>query len=110
VESRDSRFAIQDLGFKLVNRKLKVENQLPCWPEACRSRQVPFQLKTIGVDLKRRRLKLELSQAELAQQLNVRVETIQNWGYSRTIPAVCHLSKLIEFLGYDPLENGKKAN
>lgn len=36
---------------------------------------------------------------QLAQQLNVRVETIQNSEYSRSIPAVCHLPKLINFLG-----------
>ena len=41
----------------------------------------------------------------LAQQLNVRVETIQNWEHSRSIPAVCYLPKLIDFLGYDPFEN-----
>ena len=40
----------------------------------------------------------------LAQQLNVRVETIQNWEHSRSIPAVGYLPRLIDFLGYDPIE------
>jgi len=47
---------------------------------------------------------LELSQAELAQKLNVRIETIQNWEHSRSIPAVSYLPKLIQFLKYDPFE------
>ena len=59
------------------------------------------RLKNIGTGLKRRRLQLRISQMQLAQQLNVRVETIQNSEYSRSIPAVCHLPKLIDFLGYE---------
>jgi len=41
----------------------------------------------------------------LAEQVGVRVETIQNWEHSRSIPAVCYLPELIDFLGYDPFEN-----
>ena len=41
---------------------------------------------------------------ELAQQLNVRVETIQNWEHRRSIPAVSYLSKLIQFLEFAPFE------
>ena len=51
-----------------------------------------------------KRLQLRISQTQLAQQLNVRVETIQNWEHSRSIPAVCYLPKLVDFLGYDPFE------
>lgn len=40
----------------------------------------------------------------LAQELNVRVETIQNWEHSRSIPPVKYLPRLIDFLGYDPIE------
>jgi ribosome-binding protein aMBF1 (putative translation factor) len=49
-----------------------------------------------------------MSQTALAKQVNVRVENIQNWEHSRTIPAVYHLPKRIDFLGYDPLETSKK--
>jgi len=37
----------------------------------------------------------------LAQQFNVRVGTIQNWEYNRSMRAIYYLTKLIEFLGYD---------
>jgi len=67
-------------------------------------------MSAIGAIIKQKRLKLGMSQAALAKRLNVRVENIQNWEHSRTIPAVYHLPKLIEFLGYDPLETSKKAD
>jgi len=62
------------------------------------------QLKNIGSKLSKKRLLSGISQTELAQQLNVRVETIQNWEHSRSIPAVSYLPKLIQFLEFDPFE------
>lgn len=63
-----------------------------------------LKLKTIGNELKKKRLQLGISQMALAQELNVRVETIQNWEHSRSIPPVKYLPRLIDFLGYDPIE------
>jgi len=51
---------------------------------------------------------LGITQEALAKQLNVCVETIQNWEHSRSIPAICYLAKLIGFLGYDPFENSNE--
>jgi len=68
------------------------------------------QMSTIGATIRQKRLKSGISQAALAKRLNAGVETVANWEHSRTIPAVCRLPKLIEFLGYDPLETGKKAD
>jgi transcriptional regulator with XRE-family HTH domain len=65
---------------------------------------------TIGDNLKNKRLQLRLSQLVLAQQLNVRVNTVANWEHRRSIPDICRLPKIIEFLGYDPLETGRKAD
>jgi len=65
---------------------------------------------TIGATIKQRRLKMRMSQATLAKQLNVRAENIQNWEHSRTIPHICRLSKIIDFLGFDLLEIVKKAD
>ena len=55
-------------------------------------------------------LQLGLSHVFLAQQLNVSVETIANWEHSRSIPDIYRLPRIIEFLGYDPLEYGRKAD
>jgi DNA-binding transcriptional regulator YiaG len=104
------------------------------WSKAHRSRRVPFpfcqitlkaekplkdqyskafyrqQMSVIGTAIKQERLKLGISQAALAKRLNVRVENIQNWEHSRTIPTICYLPRIIEFLGHDPLESTKKAD
>jgi DNA-binding XRE family transcriptional regulator len=69
-----------------------------------------LQLKNIGADLKRKRLQSGLSQVELAEQVGIRVETVQNWEHGRSIPAICYLPRIIEFLGYDPMESWKKAD
>jgi transcriptional regulator with XRE-family HTH domain len=67
-------------------------------------------MSTIWAIIKQKRLELGISQTALVKQFNVRVENIQNWEHSRTIPAVYHLPKLIDFLGYDPLETSKKTD
>jgi len=59
-------------------------------------------MRTIGAIIKQKRLNLEISQAALAKQLNIGTETIANWEHSRTIPDICRLPKIIEFLGYNP--------
>jgi len=59
---------------------------------------------TIGATIKQKRLKLGMSQTALAKRLNVRVENIQNWEHSRTIPVICRLPRIIDFLEYDPFE------
>ncbi len=69
-----------------------------------------LQLKNIGVELKRKRLQAGISQEKLAQNLNASIVSIQSWEHARTIPNICYLPKLIKFLGYDPLEAGRKAD
>jgi len=63
-----------------------------------------LQLKNTGVELKKKRLQAGISQEELAQNFNASVESVQSWEHARTIPNVCYLPKLIEFLGHDPLK------
>ena len=63
-----------------------------------------LKLKNVGSDLKKKRLQLRINRMALAQQLNVCIKTIQNWEHGRSIPAICHLPRLIDFLGYDPFE------
>ena len=68
------------------------------------------QLKNIGAELSKKRLELRISQTELAQKVGICVETIANWEHSRTIPDVCYLPKIIEFLEYNPLSADEKVN
>ncbi len=60
--------------------------------------------------MNRKRLELGISQAELAQKIGIHAGTIANWEHSRLIPDICHLPRIIEFLGYDPFESGKKTD
>jgi DNA-binding transcriptional regulator YiaG len=69
-----------------------------------------LQLKNIGEKLREKRLQAGISQQTLAQKLNTSVVSIRSWEHARTIPNICYLPKLIEFLGYDPLESAKKAD
>lgn len=107
---------------------------LLCWPSVNRSRRVPFpfcqimlkaqkplkdwytksfyrqQLKNIGLYLRNKRLEAGISQEKMAKNLNTSVVSIRSWEHARTIPNIRYLPKLIEFLGYDPLETGKKTD
>ena len=65
-------------------------------------------MNNIGAIIKQKRLQLELPQVLLAEQLNVGAGTVANWEHSRSIPDICRLPRIIEFLGYDPLESSKK--
>jgi transcriptional regulator with XRE-family HTH domain len=67
-------------------------------------------MSTIGATIKQKRLQLEISQAALAKRFNVGAGTVANWEHSRSIPDVSHLPRIIEFLGYDPLESNKKTD
>jgi DNA-binding transcriptional regulator YiaG len=68
------------------------------------------QLKNIGAELSRKRLELKISQTELAKNVNKHAGTVANWEHSRSIPDICRLPRIIEFLGYDPLEAVEKAD
>jgi ribosome-binding protein aMBF1 (putative translation factor) len=86
---------------------LKAQKPLKDWYTKSFYRQ---QLKNIGAKPQEKRLEAGISQEKLATNLNTSVVSIRSWEHARTIPAVYHLPKLIEFLGYDPLESTKRAD
>ena len=57
---------------------------------------------TIGEKLRNRRLELNLFQKEVAEILNITVDTITNWENNRYQPQIRYAPKVIEFLGYNP--------
>jgi len=61
-------------------------------------------LKTLGDDLRKKRLDLKLLQKEVAQKLCVDKTSIYNWENNRTFPFLYRLPKIIEFLGYVPYD------
>ena len=60
--------------------------------------------KTIGEKIFNRRLELGLIQADIARRMDVCIETIANWETGRGEPQIRSFPKIIEFLGYFPME------
>jgi len=48
-------------------------------------------------------------QRELARLFAVETATITNWEKDRTKPRLRYLTKIVQFLGYSPLENAPKT-
>jgi len=63
----------------------------------------PKDLRTSGDHLRRRRLELGLSQADLASRLSVSPKTIRNWETGHRTPTGRSLGPIRDLLGYDPL-------
>jgi DNA-binding transcriptional regulator YiaG len=62
----------------------------------------PKAPKTLGEHIKQRRLELHLFQAQLAKLLGVDRISVQNWERGIYEPNAQAISKVIDFLGYDP--------
>ena len=58
--------------------------------------------KSIGEHLKKRRLQLQLLQADIAKIFDVCEDSITGWENERSVPQIQYYPKLIEFLGYNP--------
>jgi transcriptional regulator with XRE-family HTH domain len=66
----------------------------------------PKQLKTIGDHLKKRRLDLNLQQTDVASRLGTTACTLRNWEKNRNTSQIKHLPKVIDFLSYQPWDEG----
>ncbi|MFN0316761.1 MAG: helix-turn-helix domain-containing protein [Burkholderiales bacterium] len=58
----------------------------------------------MGDHLRKRRLELGLLQRELAEQLGINVQSLRNWEQHRSNPKVYLIPRIVDFLGYAPLE------
>jgi transcriptional regulator with XRE-family HTH domain len=65
---------------------------------------LPYEenLLTLGDLLKKRRFELRLQQKDVANLLGTSETTVYNWEKNRSAPSLYQISKVIEFLGYDP--------
>lgn len=62
----------------------------------------PSELRTLGDHIRRRRLELGLSQANLAEHLGVNRNSITNWEAGVQEPDLGQMPAIIEFLGHEP--------
>lgn len=70
--------------------------------------QIPSQSvenpKTIAEHLLNRQLELKISQNEMARRIGVDPENIINWRLRGRLPRITFYPKIIEFLGYNPVQ------
>jgi DNA-binding XRE family transcriptional regulator len=66
------------------------------------NKAIPKELVSYGDHIRKRRIKLGLSQSEVARIINVQTDTITNWELNRFSPLLIHVPKIIQFLGYTP--------
>ena len=64
----------------------------------------PRELKTVGDHMRKRRLDLKLLQKDVGQILGVARGTIMVWETNLRLPSPKLIPKIVEFLGYDPLQ------
>jgi len=62
----------------------------------------PRVYDSIGDHIRKKRLDLNLFQKDVARLIGVDEATIVNWEIHKVTPAVAHMPKIIEFLGYLP--------
>jgi len=67
----------------------------------------PSGLNTLGDHLRARRLNLGLFQKDVASRIICTVDTITNWELNRCQPEIQYIPRIIEFLGYDPIDVGQ---
>jgi DNA-binding XRE family transcriptional regulator len=89
LDARGSRTDIPALPFCRVTLRGQKPPQ-PGYPRA---------IRTLGDQLKKRRLDLGMTQGQLAQEFGVDPTTIANWEHSRTTPAPNLVEAVAQFLG-----------
>ena len=62
-----------------------------------------------GKRLREQRTRLNLSQRELAQRLDVSVRAVQTWESGKVIPWPAHRRRLERFLATETIELGERA-
>lgn len=84
---------------------------LPCCHVTLSSNRPDYRvhsalLNRLGDHIRERRLDLGLHKSQLARLLSVDEATIHNWEDKGIVPAIRLMPRIIEFLGYDPNDNG----
>ena len=70
--------------------------------KAARPPKIPQNPQTWGEHIKKRRLELDLYQAQVASILGVDESTVTNWEKNKTNPTLRCIPEIVEFLGYAP--------
>lgn len=68
-----------------------------------------FEPSTLGEHIYRRRIKSGLFQKDVAKLIGVTTYTITNWEKGHNQPEIRYMAKIIDFLGYNPIESNPKT-
>jgi transcriptional regulator with XRE-family HTH domain len=78
----------------------------PIGPYVTETKGYPVDPKTIGEMIRKRRLDLGLRQIEAAKMIGCDEMSIVNWEKGHRTPRVNHMAGVVEFLGFNPFQNG----
>jgi len=65
--------------------------------------------KTLGAELKRRRLALKWTQQETVTRFNVRKDCYQKWEWNEIVPSIKRQKEVIQFLGFNFWDDGSNS-
>ncbi|MDB4181027.1 helix-turn-helix domain-containing protein, partial [Flavobacteriaceae bacterium] len=65
--------------------------------------------KTLGAELKRRRLALEWTQEDTAKYFGILKDSYQNWEWNDYVPHIRNRKKVVEFLGFNYWDDGSNS-
>jgi len=75
-------------------------------PHFTEKKGYPTHPKTIGEMIRKRRLDLGLRQIDAAKIIGCDEMSIVNWEKGHRSPRVNHMAGVVEFLGFNPFQNG----
>jgi len=75
----------------------------PWGPYSIEKKGYPATPKTLGEEIRKRRLDLKLRQIDVAKIIGCDEMTVVNWEKGHTSSRNNHMGKVVEFLGFNPL-------
>jgi transcriptional regulator with XRE-family HTH domain len=73
-------------------------------PYATEKKGYPATPKTLGEEIRKRRLDLNLRQIDVAKIIGCDEMTVVNWEKGYASPRINHMPKVVEFLGFNPFQ------
>jgi transcriptional regulator with XRE-family HTH domain len=68
-------------------------------------RSYPFDPKTIGEHLRKRRIDSKLTQPEIGKIIGTSASIVSSWELNHRTPQIQYMPKIIRFLGYNPIKS-----
>jgi hypothetical protein len=78
----------------------------PIGPHFTEKKGYPADPKTIGEMIRKRRLDLGFRQTDAAKMIGCDEMSVVNWENGHHLPQVNHTAGVLDFLGFNPFENG----